>query len=521
MHPSSYGLPHDSFRPHQLETIQWLNSQRGVIFLEAPTGSGKTSYASALANSRTVDAIVKTKNLQAENYEQMYAWDVLYGKSNYPCVHPQGNGRMADECLMTAKRKKMSSCWRFDDCPYIKAVRLAEQSPKLALNYALWMTNESVRENPPQVLVLDEGDELPDIVTGHSGVEVGPKQQREWGLPSFPKISGGQSLLGQSPVGLALGWLHDSLEIMRLHYRQLQTRTDSIGIMRFKQCERIGMELQKTYKALQISGQDWYIRSNPGKFFCKPLTAKYHWQHFFNISETVIIMSATIGNPDPLAAELGIEDFTFRNVPSAWSVEDRPIYIPEDCPRLGRKAKSSAYDKQADLAAEAILERPGDWYGIILTTSKAEARNVMQRLARRGLEDRLWLIPEKHNGRWAGTETQTALWQEEKQRRPGAIMVSWNHWRGFDGLDEKICLVFKAPFPRRGEPGSYEYEHMRYGGSLYQWRTANLLAQGVGRTRRGRPQDYGPDNGLVGVFDGNWRMVKKHLPEDFREAIVH
>jgi Rad3-related DNA helicase len=231
-------------------------------------------------------------------------------------------------------------------------------------------------------------------------------------------------------------------------------------------------------------------------------------------------MSATIGGDGSTLAEaLGLGEFAFRNVPHRWPPEDRPIWIPEDAPRLGGKAKPADYEHQADLLAKGLRTCPPEWSGLILTTSKAEARRVAGRLAERGFGDRVWVTPEKHRGRWAGTQLHTQLWGEEKRKRDGALCVTWNFWRGFDGLDEKIVAVMKAPFAPRGEPGSYQAEKVRAEGAMYHWRTANKLAQGVGRTRRGRDEDYGPGSGFVAVLDGNYRMVKKHLPVDFAEAV--
>ena len=64
---------------------------------------------------------------------------------------------------------------------------------------------------------------------------------------------------------------------------------------------------------------------------------------------------------------------------------------------------------------------------------------------------------------------------------------------------------------------------MEYSRKTYNWRTANQLAQGLGRTRRGRECDYdvnGQVNGFVAVADGSWKRVKKFLPGWVMEAIV-
>ena len=151
-----------------------------------------------------------------------------------------------------------------------------------------------------------------------------------------------------------------------------------------------------------------------------------------------------------------------------------------------------------------------------MVTRKTEAHLVAERLARLDLQDRVWVPPAGK-----GTDEMLRLWRDRKARVPGSIIVHWDFWRGYDGLDEKILLIFKCPFPSLGS--EYERERMHFDGKMYYWRTANRLAQGLGRTRRGRPEDYdvGVCNGVVGIFDGNWKRVRKYLPEDVLEAVVH
>ena len=81
----------------------------------------------------------------------------------------------------------------------------------------------------------------------------------------------------------------------------------------------------------------------------------------------------------------------------------------------------------------------------------------------------------------------------------------------------------KVPFPLMGSPGSYPNAWMRYSGKRYRQRAATSLAQQMGRTRRGRPQDYdvnGKLNGACAIADGALPMVKKYLPQDIQEALV-
>jgi len=524
--PSDYGLPHDDWRLHQFKTVQWLEKQSDIVSLEAPPGIGKTAIAVALAHGKSITALVKTKQLQDVNYGGIYGFDVLKGRANYRCAKPGREHLSAGEC--DHADTGMHRCPSSPACPYLVQKAVVRASPKASLNYSYWLAARWPRQDPPRVLVLDEADELPDIVTDHAGTTITEKQRLDWSLPDFPRVSGTVSLLAhENPMDKVFEWLEKSRIVLREHYKKLLASDNQVARARRRQCESLGMSVGNALDALRMSEEGWYVRSGPaalhGKpgFIAKPLTARFHFPRWFNLSETVLLMSATIGNPDPLAGELGVNFSAFRSVPSQWAPDMRQVLIPEEVPKLGKKAGESAYELQADLARDIIGDCPGDWAGIALVTSKFEAQNVANRLASRGFEDRVWLLPERDGRHFLGTGEQTALWQARKARVPNSIMVSWNHWRGYDGLDERLLLVFKTPFPRIGAPGSYENEQMRAGGAMYHWRTANMLAQGCGRTRRGREQDYGPENGLVAVLDGNWTRVRKHLSEDFLSAIVH
>jgi hypothetical protein len=210
-------------------------------------------------------------------------------------------------------------------------------------------------------------------------------------------------------------------------------------------------------------------------------------------------------------------------VPSNFPPESRPIHVL-DAPKLNWKSKEKDYLRQAEVIADAIDQCPSEWSGIIHVTRKSEAPLLRSRLVRYGIaENRLWVLPQKdrHN-RWMGTQKQTEAWEEWKRAFPNAIMISWTHWEGFDGLDEKICIVAKTPFPST-PPGSYEEARLGYSRKFYSQRTAWALQQSLGRTRRGRPEDYDTEDemrGMVAIADMNYKRVQKYMDDDFLESMV-
>ncbi|GIW60769.1 MAG: hypothetical protein KatS3mg087_1835 [Patescibacteria group bacterium] len=264
----------------------------------------------------------------------------------------------------------------------------------------------------------------------------------------------------------------------------------------------------------------WFIRSGPkaldGKpgIVVRPLTARYHAPYFFNFQRS-LIMSATIGDFNTFAGELGISDFVSRRNKNPWPPEHRPIY-DLGAPRIGRKSTPADYEEQAKLIANAIAQCDESWPGLIHVTSIEEAERLYYRLktsGKAGLNYRVFLCPR------ASTNEAVEAWKERKKVVPNSIMVSWMLWEGYDGVDEKINIVAKVPYPNIGD--LYERERMRFDGKFFLQRTAWQFIQGLGRTRRSAEDyDVSGQNGFVAIADGNWTRIRKYIPESILESIV-
>ena len=529
MKPQEYGLEHDEWRPHQLEAIKWAEESKGTLIIEAPTGSGKTALARALCNKRRGVALVRTKNLQQTNYQDSYDFVALFGRGNYACPHPDADYEAtAEQCLYDEHRS--SQCPVYGSCGYYQRRAQAMASSRAALNYPYWLT--TYRMWPaPQLLVCDEAHQLPDITLDWAGIHIGEHQRREWELPMFPILKSSNiksALIKSEPVeDRALDWLRRSSSIVSAKVQRMEvlSKSDKEAMKKLLDGQRLLSKIDSTIDALNSSPDDWYIVSGPDAstfrgekiraFVARPLTAKHHFPSYFMSEEwQLLIMSATIGNPEVFAAELGIQDFNAIAIPSVWSPSRRPIH-ELDVPRLGQKATDSAWNKQADSIAAAIHSVPEDWHGIIHTTSIAEAPKLAARLARRGLADRVF-VP-----RHASTTSMGLEWEARKQFHKGSLMICWAFWEGYDGLEEKINIAAKVPYPYLGDP--YEIQRRNYNGKFFLQRAAWQLEQGLGRTRRGREEDYDTDEesrGLVAIADGAWRQIRNYLSPAFMEAVI-
>jgi len=576
--PQDYGLPsnHDEFRDGQEESLLWAMRVEGVGVLEAPTGSGKTAIAAGSASEKSVLAVCRTKVLQVKNYSEEYGFDPLFGKDNYECIHEDAEyGATAGECLYS---DRMSRCEVYSDCPYIVQRDIVRASRKASLNYAYYLRSKFFRECPHDVMFLDEGHQLSDLVLEWSGCTIDASTQQRWWLPEFPRIAASRSddlprmisafgnltvmdvVEQDDPIDLVREWLERAIRVMGKHVAALQS-ADSREQAR--KASHLQHKLETTRTAIDLCEDAWYIESGPRALqrlnrrsgvyeptpglVIRPLTARHHFPRLFTSSKSTVIMSATIGDFETFGEELGLSTFDHRRMQNPYPPEARPVFVL-DAPRMGHKSGSAEYEKQAEVIAAAIESAPSSWCGMIHVTRKSEAPLLAGRLIELGLKGRVWIPPTSAQHcdldcklclygpnctrGYLGTDEQAELWLLRRKMSPGAIMICWQFAEGMDGsgmingvyypeLDEKICISAKVPFPYLGDP--YERARQRYSGKFYLQRAAWTLEQSLGRTRRGRDFDYDTPTerrGLVAIADGNYTRVRKYLSQALQESLV-
>ena len=525
-HPSEYGLPHESWRKHGYETVEKLLAKHNgsVTFLSAPTGSGKTSYARALAEKMGATAFVKTKLLQLQ-YENIYNFDLMFGRANYPCVHPDrlDSEASAAECLYELK---MDQCEYSEECPYLLQKNIVQESSVRVLNYAYLLSAKWPRDKKyaTTYAVYDEAHILPDETLEFVGCTIRESDRVRWRLDGFPSCydSSHDSLMW------CLDWLERSIGVIETEIATL--KSDDISDKAKKsRGERFAGKLKATAAAVHRSADDWFVRSGlraldvqGGKaagLFLKPLTARYHFPRLFlGVYPRVVMMSATLGNVSDLAEELGVAGYEYDSVPNQWPADSRPVHVL-DVPSMGMKATESARVEHAEQIAKALKGLPGDWSGVIHTTSWQSAFDLTKRLVKAGIPNKRLFIPSRGN-----TKTQLEEWEQAKKKQAGALVVTPTFNQGVDLLEERICIIAKTPFPYCA-PGTYEYEKMMYSNKFYRWTTASDLEQRCGRTRRGRDEDYDDSfhvRGYVAIADGSFKRMGlgKSCSRDFNDSLV-
>lgn len=477
--------------------------------LEAPTGSGKSAYAAAVSSHTPVLVLTRTRSLQAQ-YAQEYGATVLYGRANYPCA--LASHLTAEDCQYPRSPR---DCPVVDACQYLQARQQALQSRLTVLNYAYALSSQWLHEEEPRFVFLDEAHNLPDVTLDWAGCTIRERDVVEFGLPPLPLIlhrSRNVLLRLPDPAEVAADYMRRCVALLCRFYPRPQMTERERNLHR--RGLRLRLKVAATLAALQVSPEAWYIRSDTLSMQVRPLTARFHFRTLFPNSRPMVAMSATIGNPATLAEELGIDEYDIRIVPNRFSPEMRRIHVL-DTPRMGHKASDRDFEHQADAIAAALKRHP-HWSGLVLVTRKSEAILLARRLAARGVAERIFVTPGA-DGDCTPTDAQVHAWNTFRRKVPNAVCVTWAFWEGYNGLEERICIVAKVPFPYLGD--DYERERMEYSRRMYLQRAAWLLEQGLGRTRRGREEDYGDENGFVAIADADWTRVKSFLSESTREAI--
>jgi len=385
---------------------------------------------------------------------------------------------------------------------------------------------------------------LPDIVLDYVGLTLTETDRKRWGLPAFPTLSQTRSSSSDAflfevreppSVRKTISWLDQAYSILESACNDLRDKAKADPVKHKKsyhQCRGLLYKVDAVKEGLDAEPDDWYILSGDSAVYqrdkhvpgiiVRPLTASHHFTRLF-FSKRLMLMSATVGNPDTLARELGIKSINFREAPNPWPPETRPIYVLPDIPRLNYRSTESEYRQQADVMAKFISEFPPTWDYIIQVTRKSESKALANRLSQSdsNLDDRLWPMPIGDDTEYYATGKQVNLWHNRMKKRPGSICIAWQLWSGYNGVREKGVIIAKTPYGSLGD--GFAKARAQHNWNYYHLQTAQRLQQGASRSRRGNNEDYdtgGVVRGAVAIADGNWTKLRKYLSQGFIDSLV-
>lgn len=525
--PYDLSLPYPSWQPGQWDTIVRLaSSDKKIILLEAPTGSGKSGLAVGYATLMGEPLLVLTGTLQLQDqYEAQLGLLTARGRPNFPCqLDP---AVMASEAVCTVgsachhksytrhlfypdlehDAETCVSCQKSGDvpCMYYYQRFVAESAGEVVLNYPYWLAlaNYSGAFQKRAIMVFDEAHALEDEVRRFATVRFTRRQADLLSLtiPWMPA----------EDVAAWGAWVKTGRMRMAREYRAITQGTAGPPAGGHDEQRRKSLlafcraaDMLFSQPSDSWVGEKEIIRGmETGTTTFKPIwvsgvSQRVLTRHF---GEKVILMSGTILDPDMYCDSLGLntDDVDFIRVPSTFPAERRPFYY-EPIGKLNVNDPTKI--TRLVTGIDQILDKYPSRRGIIHTVSYKLAEYIVTR--------------SRHSPRMIGHDSKNKVAQLNYYKtRSDGIWISPSSGVGLD-LPYDLCefqIIAKLPFPDLGD--KQIKQRMKTGpdgrplpsaSRWYNWLTACQLIQMYGRGMRA------PDDRCdTYLLDGNYGWFRHYF----------
>lgn len=475
-----------------LRTEAAFNEGKRFVLIEAPPGTGKSHIAATLA-SWCGGSFVCTLTLQLQKqYLKLFSGmglRELKGRKNFPCYRCRGTCEDGWE--------RQAGC-DAEQCPYVKAKRIALAAPMTACNYASYLWN--VGEQRPH-LTLDEGHSVEDVLMDWVNVEVNLRKLPIRITEPCPEFN--------APA--CFRWLERFLGTVQRTKPQLSTMDAQ---------RDLDSLVRKAEHALRFMDREEWIAEPPESktpgalgFVLKPLTVRAFSDRIFRWGERIVIMSATILNPDGVAFDLGIppDQYAYVQVGSPFPKENRPIHAWGHNTTASNRA--SYWPEMIRLVAQAMRMHTEE-KGLILTQSDEMSEYLLAGL------------PPDCSKRLIMAHGDTRSNYDVHCEHPGpTVLLASGYWEGADLKDDLSRFQIIPAVPRgkwsgqikaRAESKKLGFDR---GSRWYRQKAFAKLLQGCGRSVR-----HDKDHAVTYIFDRDVKVefdrVDSLLPDWFREAVT-
>jgi Rad3-related DNA helicase len=520
--------------PHQYnavqEAVEHYRSGLRLVFIDAPTGSGKTFIAELIrratfgAEENRTLYVCSSKALQDQFATDFTYAKVLKGRSNYlPTDAPPGEDVTCADCTKQRTPEGYVACdWCQNPrlCPYEMAKDAALESELAVINtsYLLTEANRVGKFSGVDLAVMDECDILEKEVMSATTFELGARMQQKLGVTPPKK--------GSHYTTIA-GWLSDEL----LPAAQTHMKKESAHL---KQQDMWGADPKKIKAAnaarrfleevgLVIDqwgeGGEGWVRDNSDEMrFClKPVHVDKFgpgmlWQH----SNLWLPMSATIISSEEMVRSLGWEDdYATVIVPSTFPPEIRPIYLA-GVAWMSYKQMEASYENTVGRmidAVEAVIRRhPGE--RVLVHAVSYKLTTALGFELRRRFNDRN--ICFYTSGQYRDAEVKRYLATE------GSVIIAPSLDRGIDFAGDacRAQVIAKTPFQSLSDDQvSTRANEGREGKLWYAVNTIRTIVQMTGRGVRSA-DDYCATYILDEQFtDRLWKERRDLFPQWWKEAV--
>lgn len=516
-------------RPQQWDIIQEgvgaFSEGDDVLFIEAPTGAGKSFIAEGIRRIIKARAVYSctTKALQDQLVRSFPYGKVIKGRANYDTelgkVDEFGNpwnkswsAITCAECTAPGKPSTCNWCTGRHACPYIQAKEKAISSDLAILNTSYWLLSAEFRAR--DLVVLDEADLLEGEILNHISVEMSPRTMSKLGIdpPRFKT----------KPESWA-NWMYATAMPALTDF--IQTHPITVGMPDFPEKLREVRHMRNLYERIyaikpQVAMGNWIYdgydeKGGEDRVRFSPIMIDRAGENLvWPAGKKFILMSATILSADLMAEELGLYlPYKSISVPSTFPKANRPIYV---CPiaDMSFKAKEqSGGQTWRDMveAIRAILRRHSDERILVHTVSYEFARY---------LKGSLGNLPRQIITYTTSEGKGDALRQYTNSKN--SVMLAASMDRGIDLPDDlcRVQVLAKVPFPNHKKDKRVAARMYKPGGqNWYKSMVIRTIIQACGRGVR-HENDHAWTYILDKQFTDNVWQSEFLFPNWFKEAMV-
>ena len=341
--PEDLGLPEkfSEFRPQQLMALERIaRTDKKVILLQAPTGSGKTLIMAAMGRHLDTQVLYTchTKQLQGQVIDDFPYAVELKGRANYfclkggytcnECTSERGSSsrRLCNDCKyqfcdFKTSGKEMDKCPCSSDCPYSLQKRRAKEADLAVLNMAYFLNeaNYSGDFSGWPWVALDEGDLTENALMSFIEVTITAARIEQLRIAPPKKKT------------VAQAWVEwaedDAIPATELQLKELEEAVLSFDIREKKELERL---LTKLWFLTRQNLNTWAFIPSESSWIFKPVfISRYAEHNLWTHGERFLVMSATIISPKQFARDLGLKecDIEFIDLPCTFPPERRRVYF--------------------------------------------------------------------------------------------------------------------------------------------------------------------------------------------------
>ncbi len=519
-------FPAPSFRGNQQEALadirEAFEGDNDVVLVRAPTGSGKSLLARAIAGcARRVDeadpsdstgAYYTTPQVsQLDDVAEDSLLDdlkIIRGKRNYSCILPGEHDTPVNRA--PCAREKGYDCSVKHRCPYFSDRAIASNREIAAMTLAYFMrTAGSEVFRKRDVVVIDEAHGLAEWAEMYAAIDLNPRTVPIWDDMKVPEITG----------------LDRAVEYAeRLGGTLKHKKDDLVGkpeltpaeVARRDRFQELVSELDwfvEDYRNPD-SATEWVVDQPDGEgtaMTIKPMNPERYLAHtVWERGNKFALLSATILNKDAFCRQVGLDPdrVALVDVGHTFPVENRPLYDVTQG-KMTYEHREETLPKIARTIVRVMQEHP-DEKGIVHAHSYHIQKKLAEHLDAFGVGGRV---------RAHGRDSRDADLDSWKATDDPDVFLSVKMEEALDlkGDLARWQVLCKAPFLNTGD--SRVAHRLEHGQWAWYYRAAlRTVIQACGRVVRA-PDDYGAtylaDSSLLQLFD----RARTDMPDWFAEQV--